>query len=193
MILVFGGWALGPAPFLRLSGGQDVLFVDDYRQLDDPLTELRAFDHITLVAFSFGVAAAAHWMSMTGTRPARSVAISGTLFPADPERGIAPDIIRATAEGLSAASFAKFCLRAGLGSPAPDLDIESARTELLSVLDRGPAPETAFDRIWIPQKDRIIPTAAQELAWTRQREAVCHIPGPHVPFRVGQSWAEWIE
>ncbi len=192
LILVFGGWALGAAPFAELMGQDDVLLVDDYRHLDDALPELAQYDRVDLIAFSFGVASAAHWMAMTGFSPARLVAVSGTLSPADAETGIAPQMIRATADGLTADSFSKFCGRAGLQGPAPALNIEAAQAELHCIIDRGPAPERAFDRVWIPEKDRIIPTGAQKAAWARQGKAVRPVSGPHVPFRAGQSWAEWI-
>ena len=40
LTLVFGGWALGSAPFRGLTGGGSVLLVDDYTGLDDPLLDL---------------------------------------------------------------------------------------------------------------------------------------------------------
>ncbi|MFY2825556.1 pimeloyl-ACP methyl esterase BioG family protein [Ruegeria sp. MALMAid1280] len=192
VLLVFGGWALGPAPFKGLSGDADVLFVDDYTRLDNPLSDLAQYDRVTLIAFSFGVASAAHWLSQTGIQPARRVAVSGTLSPADAEHGIAPDMIRATADQLNTASFAKFCRRAGLAGPAPEIDIDAARAELFAVIARGAAPDHKFDRIWIPQRDRIIPTRAQQAAWAGQQVAVREISAPHVPFAAGQNWKEWI-
>ncbi|MBO9447529.1 pimeloyl-ACP methyl esterase BioG family protein [Ruegeria sp. R14_0] len=192
LILIFGGWALGAAPFAGLIGGADVLFVDDYAQLDDPLPDLEQYDQVDLIAFSFGVASAGHWLAQTGFRPNRMVAVSGTLRPADPEHGIAPDMIRATADNLTESSFAKFCRRAGLDGPAPEIDIAAAQAELLAVIDRGDAPHAAFDRIWIPERDRVIPTLAQEAAWADQLDAVRRIAAPHVPFRGGQSWQEWL-
>lgn len=193
LTLVFGGWAVGAAAFAGLSGDGAVLLIEDYTRLDDPLPELAQFDRVDLVAFSFGVASAAHWMATTGFVPARSIAISGTLQPADEEKGIAPDLIRATADNLTEDSFAKFCRRAGLKSPAPAIDIVAARAELHAVIERGPAPDTRFDRIWIPQRDRVIPTRAQELAWAAQSEAVRYAPGLHIPFSPGQTWAEWMQ
>ncbi len=192
LTLAFGGWALGPAPFANLSGGGDVLVVDDYSELDDPLPELAQYDRVDLIAYSFGVASSAHWMSMTGFAPQRRIAVAGTLSPADAQKGIAPEMIRATADQLSADSFARFCRRAGLEGPAPKIDIDAARAELYAVIDRGPAPETSFNRIWIPKQDRIIPTRAQETAWAGQQQAIRHVPGPHVPFRKGQGWADWL-
>lgn len=192
LILVFGGWALGAAPFADLSGGGDVLLVDDYTRLDGPIDDLAQYDRVNLIAFSFGVASVAHWLAQTGYRPHRLIAVSGTLCPANAERGIAPDMIRATADQLTENSFTKFCRRAGLEGLAPAIDAGAARAELHAVIERGDAPETAFDRIWIPQRDRVIPTRAQEIAWATQQSAVRSIPAPHIPFRSGQSWEEWI-
>ncbi|MES0825061.1 pimeloyl-ACP methyl esterase BioG family protein [Ruegeria sp. SCP11] len=192
VLVVFGGWGLGATPFQGLVGDMDVLLVEDYTRLDDPLNDLSQFDRVNLLAFSFGVASAAHWLAQTGVRPDRLIAVSGTLSPADVTRGIAPDMIRATAENLSPASFTKFCRRAGLGGTAPEIDIGSARAELYAVIERGTAPDTKFDRIWIPERDRIIPTQAQHAAWATQQEAVRSISGAHVPFQSGQSWEEWL-
>jgi len=192
LLLIFGGWALGAAPFSGLAGDSDVLFVDDYTHLDDPLEDLAHYDRITLLAFSFGVASAGHWLSQSGFRPDRIIAVSGTLSPADAEHGIAPEMIRATADHLSPESFAKFCHRAGLDGPIPQIDVDAARAELYAVIERGPAPEQQFDRIWIPQKDRVVPTRAQQAAWAAQQQAVHSIPSPHIPFRNGQDWREWI-
>jgi len=192
LILVFGGWALGPAPFAQLTGAGDVLVVDGYSDLDDALPERTQYDRVDLLAFSFGVASAAHWMAATGCVPTHLTAVSGTLAPADADIGIPPDRIRATADGLCDDSFARFCRRAGLTGPAPVIDIAAARAELHAVIHRGPAPRTMFDRIWIPTRDRIIPTSAQEAAWTGQQPAIRRSPGPHVPFRKGQGWADWI-
>lgn len=192
LILVFGGWALGAAPFVELFGDQDVLLVDGYTTLDTNLPDLTSYGHISLIAFSFGVASAVHWLRETGFIPNRLIAVSGTFSPADATHGIAPAMIRATAENLTPSSFAKFCRRAGLEPPAPALDVEAAKAELLAVIQRGPAPTMKFDRIWVPDQDRIIPTQAQHAAWATQQQAIRSLPGPHVPFRKGQTWAEWL-
>ncbi|WP_170763862.1 pimeloyl-ACP methyl esterase BioG family protein [Ruegeria lacuscaerulensis] len=192
LLLIFGGWALSAVPFAGLNGDRDVLLVDDYTRLDDMLEGLAQYDQVTLLAFSFGVASAAHWLTQTGFRPDRLIAVSGTLAPAEAERGIAPEMIRATADQLTIDSFAKFCHRAGLGGPAPEIAIDAARAELYAVIERGTAPEHQFDRVWIPNRDRIIPTRAQEIAWASQQHAVKSIPASHVPFRSGQDWGQWI-
>ena len=192
LILVFGGWALGPAPFDGLTGGENVLLVDDYRSLTDPMPDLEHFARVDLLAFSFGVASAAHWLASSHIRPDRLIAVSGTLHPASAEFGIAPDTIRATADQLTEPSFAKFCRRAGLTDSPPELNIENAQAELHAIIQRGSAPNPGFDRIWIPDRDRVIPTAAQAAAWASQSDKIKRISGPHVPFESGQNWAEWL-
>ncbi|WP_120501438.1 pimeloyl-ACP methyl esterase BioG family protein [Roseovarius sp. EL26] len=192
LILVFGGWALGVAPFQGLSGSDDILFVEDYTKLDDPLPDLAGYDHVTLLAYSFGVASAAHWLAQSGAEPDKLVAVAGTLYPADSSLGIAPETVRATADGLTDVSFARFCRRAGVTGQAPAINLTAAQAELHAIADRGAAPDRQFDRIWIPDRDRIIPTDAQIAAWQGQGDVVRHTDGPHVPFGAGQNWAEWL-
>ncbi|WP_339109552.1 pimeloyl-ACP methyl esterase BioG family protein [Thioclava sp. GXIMD4216] len=198
LLLVFGGWALGAAAFAGMVGQTDVLLLDDYKDLTVDLPPLEGYAHIDLLAYSFGVAGAAHWLAGQklvgrGLRLRRSVAIAGTLTPASVTSGIPPERVRATAEGLTAATFATFCRRAGLAGPAPQLDLEAARAELLEVMARGPAPAYAFDRIWIPRRDRIVPPQAQEYAWHSRAAAVRFVDAPHVPFRAGQDWQDWLQ
>ncbi|WP_368186301.1 pimeloyl-ACP methyl esterase BioG family protein [Aestuariibius sp. HNIBRBA575] len=192
VLVVFGGWALGEDAFNSLICDGDVLLVEDYTQLDNPLEMLAHYDRVDMLGFSFGVASMVHWLAQSGVQPARLIAVAGTLSPADEQHGIAPDLIRATADQLTEHSFAKFCRRAGLVTRPPVIDIHAAQAELHAVIRRGPAPNLHFDRIWIPQQDRIIPTRAQETAWKPQQHVVQRLQAPHIPFQAGQNWADWI-
>lgn len=189
LLLVFGGWALGAAPFAGLRGQGDVLLLTDFTDLSAPIPALDRYAELDLLAYSFGVVAAGHWLAAQPRRPARLSAVAGTLFPSDAERGIAPDLIRATAEGLSPTSFAAFARRAGLPDAAPP-DLAAAKAELLATIARGPAPDPGFTRIWITGRDRIIPAKAQETAWAGQPSE--RIDTPHCPFRPGQAWEAWL-
>ncbi|MCT4554021.1 MAG: DUF452 family protein [Pelagimonas sp.] len=192
LTLVFAGWALGAVPFQGLRSAGDVLVVEDFTTLDDPLPEIAGYERLRLLAFSFGVASAAHWMAQHGVEPAQKVSVAGTLHPADADRGIAPELVEATAAGLTDTSFANFCRRAGLPVAAPQIDIPARQAELRTIAARGSAPQTAFDRIWIPSRDRIIPGAAQNAAWADQGQVIRPVNAPHVPFRTGQSWDQWF-
>lgn len=191
LLLVFGGWGIGIAPFKGINGPQDVLFIDDYRGLDT-ISAINDYAHVSLLAWSFGVAAATHWITQTGAKPDCLVAVNGTFWPADATRGIAPDVVEATASGLNTANFTKFCRRAGYRGDIPWQNHDTARDELGAIVKRGPAPEIAFDRVWISERDRIIPPTAQKTAWSSQNHAIRHINSTHTPFAAGQTWQGWL-
>lgn len=199
LILIFGGWALGPAPFSALrseqakdqDGGPDVLFINDYRNLNLLVPNHTTYKSVSILAYSFGVASALHWLNLTEFTADQLVAVNGTPYPADPDKGIAPDRVRATAVGLSDASFARFCHHAGMNTP-PEIDVPARRAELCAIADRGPATPRHFDRIWISSQDLIIPTAAQRTAWADQSDRVIEIDAPHMPFAPGQTWQDWL-
>lgn len=190
LVVIFGGWALGPAPFTHLAGDCDVLFLDDWRALPprDP-APFADYAASTLLAFSFGVAAAGHWLAARGQDPfTRKIAVNGTLSPASETCGIAPDRVRATAEQLSPQSLARFAERAGATPPeAPDL--AALRDELQVVIARGPAPDPRFDRILLSRRDRIFPPRAMARAW-QGHPAIREIDAPHSPFAQWSSWSE---
>ncbi|WP_298966641.1 pimeloyl-ACP methyl esterase BioG family protein [uncultured Roseibium sp.] len=192
LILAFGGWVLGPSIFRNMTGSEDVLFVEDYRQLDLDPGFIETYDEVYLLAYSFGVVSALHWLANVQWKPARLVAVNGTAYPADREKGIPPELLKAAADGLSVSSLARFTRRCGSASPPAEFDIKAAREELHFIADRGPARELPFDRIWISTGDRIISAHAQEAGWARQRSVVRHIASFHQPFNQGQSWGDWF-
>ncbi|AGT08078.1 pimeloyl-ACP methyl esterase BioG family protein [Paracoccus aminophilus] len=191
LIVIFGGWALGPAPFRHLAGAEDVLFLDDWRSPAEPLPELAAYAQADLLAFSFGVAAAGHWLTDHGDPFAHKVAVNGTFFPSDPTRGISPELIRATADELTSESLARFRRRAGFadGKDSPP-DLAALRAELLAVAARPPAPACSFDRIWLSERDRIFPPEAMARAWQADAARIRAIAAPHCPFAQWRDWAE---
>ncbi|UWR85314.1 DUF452 family protein [Phaeobacter inhibens] len=191
-IVIFGGWAVGPGVFDHLAGAQDLVFVSDYRSLDVDLPDLSGYDHVTLLAWSFGVAAYAHWQEGRADPFDRKVAVNGTLTPVDETRGIPPAVMVKTAEGLSEQRFAQF-LRRTFNTPQPPhaVDIDARRAELHAVAARGTAPSVHFDQIWIAGRDRIFPPANQHRAWAgatiRELPAAAHAPFDHF-----DSWQAMI-
>ncbi len=189
VIVVFGGWAIGPQVLAHLAGGQDVLFASDYRDLDAFLPDLSGYAQRALVAWSFGVAAYGHWQAGLCPRFDRCVAINGSLTPVHGKTGIPPRIFRQTVEELSPASFQSFldlCFDAP--QPAQPFDTSARRAELLAVERRGDAPGCHWDRIWISDRDRIFPPQNLDRAWAAQPGAIRRINAPHVPFA---QWSDW--
>lgn len=196
VIVVFGGWGIGPACFAHLAGGQDVLFVSDYRDLSAALPELGGYARRSLVAWSFGVAAFGHWRNGLGQDLLfdRRVAVNGSLTPVHPRMGIAPRVFRNTVDGLSAVSFQEF-LQHSFDAPHPphQVDVAALRDELIAVEQRGPAPECDWDRVWISGRDRIFPPQNLERAWAHRPDAIRRIDAPHVPFAAWATWAQVLE
>ena len=188
VIVVFGGWAVGPDVFAHLAGPQDLLFASDYRNLDAELPDLSGYQNVTLIAWSFGVAAYAHWQKDRPDPFDRKIAVNGTLAPVDEARGIPPAVLAKTAEGLSEQSFAQF-LRRTFNAPQPprSIDVEARRAELHAVAARGAAPAVAFDQVWLSGRDRIFPPVNQHRAW--DGATLRELPtAAHAPFDQFDSW-----
>lgn len=186
-VIVFGGWAVGPAPFAALPKDRDVYFLDDYRDLNAVLPDLSGFGAVDLVAWSFGVAAFGHWQAQSSVQFRHRVALCGSLTPVDRRQGIPPLAYRRTVEGLSHASYQQFQSRVfGQEQSEAEIDVNARRDELCAVEARGAAPVTQFDKIWIAQQDSIFPLQNMQRAWEGQ--ATCVIDAPHAPFDHFPSW-----
>lgn len=191
VIVVFGGWALGPAPFANLQGEQDVLFVQDYRALDSSLPDLGGYRSATLIAYSFGVASYAHWQADQPDPFSRKVVINGTLTPVNRTTGIPPVAMTKTIETLSPKAYQLFLARCyGAARETAQIDTDARRDELLAIETRSDAPAVEFDHIWISTNDKIMPAANQMRGWQAQSDRVFQIDAPHVPFA---RWSTWDE
>lgn len=187
VIVVFGGWAAGPQVFSHLTGSQDILFASDYTALDAELPDVSAYDSVSLLAWSFGVAAYAHWQQGRADVFDRKVAVNGSLHPVSRDRGIPPAVFSRTAETLSHTAYQSFLTRVfGSAQPEQPLDVEARRAELQAVAARGDAQQVQFDHIWISSRDKIFPAANLARAWEGQ--VIRQIDAPHALF---DRFADW--
>ncbi|UWQ92443.1 DUF452 family protein [Rhodobacteraceae bacterium M382] len=194
VLVVFGGWAIGPDPFVHLAQDCDLLFVSDYRELDWTPKGLDAYEERILLAWSFGVAGYAHWQDGRADPFTRKIAVNGTLTPADRRMGIPPMIYSKTQTGLSAESFQSFVARV-FDAPQPPLqiDIAARQAELAAVQSRATPGKVMFHRVWISTGDRIFPPANLDRAWAGQSSVIRYMTdAPHAPFdrfdRVEALW-----
>ncbi|EBA15594.1 putative biotin synthesis protein BioC [Roseobacter sp. SK209-2-6] len=190
-IVVFGGWAVGPEVFQRLTGAQDVIFASDYRDLEAELPDLTGYERVSLLAWSFGVSAYAHWQQGRKDPFHRKVAVNGSLTPVSRTRGVPPVAMAKTTETLSQSAYQLFLARVfGAGRPETVIDVEARRAELQAVARRGDAPVVDFDKIWISRSDKIFPAANLNRAWAGSN--VQEIDAPHAPFDRFSSWEELL-
>ncbi|MBT8153763.1 DUF452 family protein [Epibacterium ulvae] len=186
-MVVFGGWAVGSAPFDALPKDRDVYFLDDYRDLDADLPDLSVYSSVDLVAWSFGVAAFGHWQAENPTAFRHRVALCGSLNPVDRRQGIPPLAYRRTIDGLTQASYQQFQTRVfGQEQGEAEIDVAARRAELQAVEGRGAAPDTVFDTVWIAQNDAIFPLQNMQRAWAGQEPRV--VDAPHAPFEKISRW-----
>ena len=191
LILVFGGWALGATPFAHLKGAADVLLLSDYQSLDFDWKALPAYGRRSLIAYSFGVAAAGHALAQIPLDFDRKVAVCGSLYPADDQLGIPVERVHQTADNLTETSLRQFARRAGSSLPE-EHDIAALIAELRAVMARGPAPDLGFERIWLGRNDRIFPPEALAAAWQDQAEQVRWLETGHTPFAAFGDWLELL-
>ncbi len=193
LLLFFAGWGQSPASMGEIHvGGYDTALVWDYR--DNILSEeaeafLGRYGEIVVAAWSFGVHAAAHFLTSHRELPVTTrIAFSGSRHTVDETLGIPPALFHATLENLSERAVEKFEMRVWggatafrrAGSPLSGRSVEELREELHR-FNTGAAPKLLWDRAYVPSTDLIIPPAAQLRAWADEAVVVTTIDSAHRP------------
>lgn len=193
LLLIFAGWGTDA----RLFEGVDACSYDvavgwDYRTLPATVpAELDDYEEICVLAWSFGVVGASLFLRQHPGLPVTArVAVNGTLFPVDDEKGIPESVFRATLEGLTEMSLQKFYRRMCGGSKAfrdtgarlSGRDVAELGQELRAVASRGGAGGELlkWDTVWISDGDAVIPPANQMAAWSGHPDVRVQ-GGAHLP------------
>lgn len=167
LIILFLGWGFSPDSFAGIrKPGFDILSVRGYEGLSGNMIdeEIRAFlkerdsaySEVVVIAWSFGVKAAAAFLENTTIPVTLSLAVNGTEYHIDNDRGIPRAIFKGTLEGLSDRTFEKFRLRcAGSRAKLRQLDvdgntndIDALRRELEWFASLPPVPPARRYSIW---------------------------------------------
>ncbi len=190
LIMIFLGWAMDFRPFESLRAeGYDIMLLWDYCCDTFDRSTLEGYDEIVVMAWSFGVPAAAKFISENTGLPITSrIAFNGTQHPVDDALGIPQAVFSATLDNLSADSLPKFYRRvAGSGttfrdfmSRAPQRDIESLRKELTTIAERTDTV-IHWDIAYIGKNDLIIPPANQLKAWRNEAARTVVTDSSHLP------------
>lgn len=190
LIAIFLGWAMDYRVICDLSvDGYDIVAIWDYVSTDLDSSIFSGYSEIAVIAWSFGVPAAARYIADNPSLPVTArIAVNGTQHPVDDKLGIPEAVFNATLENLSDASLTKFFRRMAGSSERfrmfsqnlPQRDIDSLRVELRVIARREPVI-IDWDIACIATDDRIIPAANQSLAWQSESALILESPSPHLP------------
>ncbi len=201
LLLFFNGWGMDEGIGTHLLGQtlseeltRDVLVCHDYRSLELEKVvqdELYQYKQITIVAWSFGVWVAQH----TELPPiTRAIALNGTLYPVNAEKGIRPDLFEATLATFSEENRQRFNRRmcgstealSLFSAMAPDRAVEDQKEELAFLKEHfqvSGATKAAwnYDHAIIGGKDLVFSAQQQYNAWAGTSRMVIS-DMPHFPF-----------
>lgn len=198
VLLFFSGWGMDRriADYLlrpQASQAYDILAFHDYRTGEIDATTydiLCSYRKRTVVAWSFGVWSAAHAKLPPVSH---AVAVNGTLWPVDREKGIDPEVFQATLDTYNDGNRLRFNRRMCGGGEVLEhfLSVQPERTalcqqqELAAFSGRLTAGEGRerfrYDHVIIGGRDMIFPASRQFSAWKGYRQTVI-ADMPHYPF-----------
>ena len=201
LLLFFNGWGMDARLGAHLLGesrseefSHDLLLCYDYRTLDlakEVMVDLAHYKEITIIAWSFGV-----WVAQHSALPpiTKAIAINGTLYPVNAEKGIAPEVFQATLSGWSEENRHRFNRRMCGSSEAlslfstmfPDRTAADQKEELMHLKEYVQATGTttaawSYDHAIIGGRDLVFPAQQQYQAWKGVPQTVIS-DMPHFPF-----------
>ena len=201
LLLLFNGWGMDGRigdhlleKSLSEKFTMDLLLCYDYRNLElDAIVmeEIAHYNHITLVAWSFGV-----WAAQQTTLPpiAEAIAINGTISPIEAEKGIRPDVFMATLSTWSEENRNRFNRRmcgssetlALFTSISPNRSAVDQQEELARLQEHLQTAGTttaawSYNHAIIGGRDLIFPAQQQSSAWKGIPQTLIS-DMPHFPF-----------
>ena len=178
LLIFFAGWGMDEHPFRDYRPvGCDWMICYDYRSTEFDFSLVSGYESVRLVAWSMGVWAASQVFAASPGFIGRSVAVNGTIYPVNGEKGILPDIFYGTLNGLNEQTLGRFYRRmcgcaAELGSfrmKAPRRSLEELRDELEAVGEQAalrPVSPFRWDRAIVGSRDKIFLPSNQLQAWS---------------------------
>lgn len=146
LLLFFAGWGMDARPFCSFQPKDcDWMICYDYRSAEFNVEALANYSEIIVIGWSMGVWVASEVMQLHPELPIKgSLAINGTPYPIDDQKGIPSAIYEGTLEGLNDNTLQKFQRRM-CGSnteyqtfqqTAPQRPIEELKEELIKIRER---------------------------------------------------------
>lgn len=189
VILFFNGWGMDEAVISHLlHEDYDVVMFYDYNTLecDFDFSELNNKQKY-LIAWSMGVMCAA----LFDIKYEKKVAINGTLKPIDDDFGIPRRIYDLTIKGFNPKGAEKF-IQNMFNEPVKNFSVsrefENQKTELSALKNYKADINFQYDKVWISDNDKIIPTKNQVKFWNQEP----NLKSGHAPFNLFSKWSELL-
>ena len=195
IILFFAGWGMDFNPFKKIEEpGYDYALIYDYSDFGLDLN-LEEYTNIHIFAWSFGVYAAAQWIANKGIKPTSSIAINGTIYPIDDNRGIPVNIFQGTLDNLNERTLMKFNRRM-CGSAdnyksfvehQPQRELSSLKDELIAMQAHSTSNQKVYnswDKAYISENDYIFPAENQKRAWKENTKITITLNESHLPKQI---------
>lgn len=203
LLIFFCGWSFDFKPFERLAyDDYDVLMLYDYNDLSIPI-EISGYEEYFLVTWSMGVFVA-YLLKEKLPEFKEKIAINGTPFPVDNEKGIPIKTFDLTLKYVETGLQGKF--QRNLFKTEEDFqkylqnpvarEIPNQASELVSLkklIDETDVDyKKYYNRAIISDTDKIIPTRNQHNCWDNVCPVVVLNSG-HFPFYDFESWNDILK
>lgn len=203
LLIFFCGWSFDFKPFERLAcDDYDVLMLYDYNDLSIPI-EISGYEEYFLVTWSMGVFVA-YLLKEKLPEFKEKIAINGTPFPVDNEKGIPIKTFDLTLKYVETGLQGKFQrnlfkteeeFQKYLQNPVAR-EISNQASELVSLkklIDETDVDyKKYYNRAIISNMDKIIPTRNQHNCWDNVCPVVVLNSG-HFPFYDFESWNDILK
>lgn len=203
LLIFFCGWSFDFKPFERLAcNDYDVLMLYDYNDLSIPI-EISGYEEYFLATWSMGVFVA-YLLKEKLPEFKEKIAINGTPFPVDNEKGIPIKTFDLTLQYVETGLQGKFQrnlfkteeeFQKYLQNPVAR-EISNQASELVSLkklIDETDVDyKKYYNRAIISNTDKIIPTRNQHNCWDNVCPVVVLNSG-HFPFYDFESWNDILK
>lgn len=206
LVVLYGAWGTDENVFSPLCNDEfDFILFYNY-SADEALVlpEMKTYEKITLIGWSFGVWAAEYLSPKTGITPDVTIAVNGTPMPADDQYGIPLNLIEGTLNNITEENIGKFYLRV-FGDKrtylsnidrVPHRTLKSLHDELRWLYNRmmeQKEPGFKWDYAVTSEIDRVFPSKNLDGYWSKEK-GTKHIvlPLPHYFFHKWASFTDFI-
>jgi biotin synthesis protein BioG len=207
LVILYGGWGTDENVFTPLCNDEfDFILFYNY-SADNALVlpEMKTYEKIVLIGYSFGVWAAEYLSPKTGIKPDVTIAVNGTPVPADDRYGIPLNLIEGTLNNITEENIGKFYLRmfgdkktylTNIGR-VPHRTLKSLHSELRWLYNRimeQKEPGFRWDYAVTSVTDRVFPSENLNSYWSKEKDTKRIIlPLPHYFFHKWASFTDFIK